>query len=245
MRQSDIKELLKEASENILSIEKQIVIARQNPDITEILKVKIKSTLEHQRSCLDYCAKDIFDIIVKFSLTYSDVQKYKNRIYFPYGKTYDDFYSSLSRNRFKKLPDLNRYVYELIESIQPYKANNDWLINLCNYSNTNKHNQLNSQDRKDSKIININGISAIKIDSKFKGKINLSNCTFNGKKIQKIYGNSKNISIITDTPDIPIQLINETEFAFEGTDINILVLVKTAQHEISNFQDKLYRLLTD
>lgn len=65
MRKSDIEELLSEVEEIVASLETQKSKANTNSGILEISKPKVKSALEHLRSCLDYAAHDIYDFLYK------------------------------------------------------------------------------------------------------------------------------------------------------------------------------------
>ena len=134
LRQQDIKSLLAEVNENISIIEQEIKKVISDKSIKEILKPKVKTCLEHLRSCLDFCAHDIYEIILQPILGTPN-----RRFYFPYGSSYEEFYSSLCKNKFKQLIRHNEKIYDLIESIQPFRLKNNWLLDLCKSTNYNKH----------------------------------------------------------------------------------------------------------
>lgn len=239
MRQQDILELLQKVNENISLIEHEIKKASQNETIKEIFKAKIKASLEHLRSCLEYCAQDIYDIIIKPTLNPTDKDK---AIYFPYGKTQEIFYSSICKNHFKQLPDINNDIYQLLESIQPYKSHSEWLTNLCIFTNLNKHNKLQRQDRSDSKNLIIENINIAKIAKGAKGKMSFKNCYFNGKKINHLIISDSACTV--DNPSkVKVEFIKWADFTFVDTNINILSFLKDSHSNIMRFQSDFYKLL--
>jgi hypothetical protein len=61
MRQSDIVELLDEVQEILAFLDSQIKSTYTETTVLEISKPKVKASLEHLRSCLDYAAHDIYE----------------------------------------------------------------------------------------------------------------------------------------------------------------------------------------
>ena len=135
---SDIEEILKEVEEVISTISALYENAKKDSTVTQISKAKIKSALEHLRSILDYCALEAYLHVY---------EKKPGKIYFPYAKNEVLFDTYLAKN-FKSLPQKNKKIYELIASLQPHVSGSNWLIDLCEYTNTNKHNNLTPQIKK-------------------------------------------------------------------------------------------------
>ncbi|WP_219913189.1 hypothetical protein, partial [Bacillus paranthracis] len=65
MRYDDIKELLDEVEESLLVIKNKYEEVTLSKDVQEIAKPKILATMVQLRSCLDYCMKDINEIVLK------------------------------------------------------------------------------------------------------------------------------------------------------------------------------------
>jgi hypothetical protein len=239
MRQQDILELLQETSESINLIELEIKKVSKNENIKEVLKAKVKTSLEHLRSCLEYCTQDIYELIIKPIIP----SKKNKAIYFPYGKDYNDFYASLCRNSFKKLSVLNNEIYQLLESIQPHKLNSNWLVDLCVITNYNKHNKLRHQNRINSKLIKAGNINIAKIVDGAKGKIIFNNSSLNGIKINRLEIDCEHQQIYTDNNRIKVEFIKWADFTFSNTDINILIFLKYSLSRILEFQSDLYKIL--
>ena len=88
---------------------------------------------------LEYSAQDIW-------FSFNNKNK---KLYFPYGKTEALFHANVKRN-LPKLGDNNPNVLHLIQSLQPFNCGDDWLAELCDQTNFNKHNKLGKQVRKNS-----------------------------------------------------------------------------------------------
>lgn len=270
MRRPDIEELFKEVNEYLDLIKKQYKDAISDRNKKEILKPKVKSSLEHLRSCLDYLAHDLYDFIYKPNDGLTKVErenKVYKKLYFPYGIDSQVFRRSVGKvlcNLYRK----NRYVYELLESVQPYKSSSKWLVNLCLENNHIKHNNLRAQKRIDRNYFYILGGAIevilnkgneigeptefnlknniytgkgpfITIENKNDVILNIENENVNGR----IYNGRYYISDLAD--DIIIQdehyLINWVDFVFEGTDISILRLIETSLKEVQNLTIKFYK----
>lgn len=243
MRLNDIRELLQDVEDNIKLIEKEYQKALTDKDIQQVMKVKVKSSLENLRSCLDYCAHDIYDIIYK-AIDYKSIGELERlKIYFPYGETDVNFKASVGRT-FKRLKTVNSQVYVIIESIQPFKCNNNWLVELCRITNNIKHKELIKQQRMDTKSLNINGINLIKYEGTVVN-ITMSGNTFNGKKQQSDII-IKNSEVVSDLNDIGLEafFINWVRFTFNNTNIDVLKLLKISYSEIKRMIDDLYSILS-
>ncbi len=235
-RYDDIIALLIDAGQNIMVIELTIRQARYDLSVREILKPKIKSTLEHFRSCLDYCALDIFEQLI------SNECVDDKKIYFPYGKNEEIFRKQVKKNLTDTLISSYPDVYLLIESIQSYKLGNAWLEDLCCRTNNMKHNSLSSQERADGIAIQADDFAYIKAD-------NTSTVILDHVKLEDNFVNSFTYDKGHTLSDYDftlteIKIDNWTEFRFEGTNICVLDFVKKVHRSISDFITQLYRLLS-
>jgi hypothetical protein len=242
LRLTDIEELLIETSGNIKIIESEYKKANDDRNIQSILKPKVKSSLEHLRSCLDYMAHDIyFFIYLKNDKTIKE-EKTKQKIYFPYGRNENDFKSSLGR-MFKNLYIINKNIFLLIESIQPYKSNNSWLADFCDITNTMKHSELLKQKRHDKEAIKVLNSIYIEDFKNVKSGI-ISGNIINGirQKTNIVINNGEIVSNLSDAGD-DIKIYNWTTFQFDNIDTDILVFLKLAYSNISTFKCNLYKLI--
>ncbi|EHK2365380.1 hypothetical protein ACV3Z6_01310 [Clostridium perfringens] len=231
MRDNNIKEILEETKVNIDEIRSKYLDAIKDDSIKEALRVKVKNCLENLRSCLDYMACDIYEKY--YSLN-------SKKIYFPYGKKPQNFRANLGNN-FKKFKDKNGDVYALVESVQPYKCNDTWLVDLCNLTNINKHDNLSSQRREDYHRYNIQGIGLFQMNNQ--GTVIMRNNIVNGiPQGSDIVIKGKDI--LTDGKiNLDIIRIDWVEFKFENTNIDVLKLLNKAYKEIFKLSKKIYEII--
>lgn len=236
LREEDISALLAEVNSNISTIEEEIEKVISDKSIKEVLKPKVKSCLEHLKSCLDFCAHDIYELILQPILGVP-----KGNIYFPYGRTFEDFFRALNNNKFKQLRRYSEAVYTLVESIQPFKAKNDWLIDLCSSTNYNKHDRLGNQERADGLILGTGTSPIIKVDDK--SSVTFVDCRFDNKEVNKLTIDKGEVETDADLDKLGLYIISWVDFTFKDTGINILNLLKESNKYINEFQTKLYNLL--
>ncbi len=232
MRKADIALLLEDVEQNIFLIESERQKAVNDSTIQAILKPRVKSCLEHLRSCLDYCAKDVYTTVIDTNP--------KKRVYFPYGEQYEKFKSNLDKN-IGNLEKTNKDIYDLIESIQPFRTGDNWLLVLCNATNENKHSQLISQNRVDRVNLEQDGYTYISFPKGL--KININNCSFGDTSIESLeITDGKASSSINDTN---LNLINWTDFMFYDFNVSVIDFLKKAHCSISKFQENLYNILKE
>jgi len=234
-RHQDILDLLLDVHDIITQLESAIKKAGRDNAIKEVIRPRIKSALEHLRSCLDYCAADIYDIVLS-----PNMAKRPRKFYFPYGKIESDFYSSVENN-LPKLKELRNDIYLHLESIQPYKLHDDWLILLCNLANDHKHDRPKHQKRLDNMVISSNGHDLISMS---KGStIVMQNCTLDSTQIGLLIADGSHVFSDTDYRRSGVQVGIKTDFMFSGTDISVINLLRQSHKNISAFIEKLYSLM--
>lgn len=211
MRCEDIDSLLEEVKEYIELIEGKYKEAKEDNSIKYVFKPKVKSSLEHLRSCLDYCAQDIYD---KYCVAGN------KKIYMPYGRIENDFKSAVG-SYFGDLKKTNSNIYNLLESIQPYRNRNSYIVTLCELCNYNKHNNLSDQQR-------VN-----KGESSIYCQCIVVNKDCDPKEIDE-----------EDYLGLAVENINWTEFRFVDKDIDVLELIKGSLSQIKKFKEDLYKILT-
>jgi hypothetical protein len=138
-RLADIHELLNQVEVDLSVLEAEVEAAKGGNDIETLPRVLVKSCLEHLRSALDYAAHEVAE-------KYLGLNADEKKIYFPYGKTEEEFQKSLNRN----LPGISEDLRTIIESLQPHRSGAEWLLELCEHTNFNKHRALTRQERKQS-----------------------------------------------------------------------------------------------
>ncbi|MBH0040926.1 hypothetical protein I6F54_00650 [Pseudoalteromonas sp. SWXJZ10B] len=232
-RQSDINELLAESFELLQQIEEGYAGAKNNEEIIQIAKPKVKSCLEHLRSCLDYIATDLSGI--------TNSSKTPRDIHFPYGKDRKIFIKSLNRN----LPDLSSNYQEIIENIQPHTSGDKWLLHLCKTVNFNKHTELQQQDRVNSDKSTTTVGNLVRMEGG--GNLTIGNIYINGEhknpKGPLVVTKDKPIKDIVDETglDIPIERKYEwVRFVLKGTALDVRELLSVSHSKITNLVSEIY-----
>jgi hypothetical protein len=136
-RQQDVLKVLDKANVLINGFERVYQNSKSTED--EIDNIDVTSCLTCLHNALNYIA-------VYLSTTIKDCKKKPKCIYFPYGRTQHDYLSMLQKN----LPGLDSQYHPIIESVQPHKCDDNWLIQLIKLNNINKHDHLSKYERKAS-----------------------------------------------------------------------------------------------
>ncbi|SHE59018.1 hypothetical protein [Chryseobacterium takakiae] len=222
MTKKDIEELLEHCSNKIEEIKKSETIS----------KVDVKNILENLRSSLEYCAQYI---------NYTVYNK-KSKIYFPYGKTEDQFKKSINRN-FLSLKKKNPKIYKFIEDLQPHILNDNWLVIMCEATNEAKHNNaLNIENQIDvhKKItVDIPGVIYIP-DARavtFKGNY------IDDKPIDDFVINNDTIEITKKglvTPQFNFEIVENKTFLLKDYQCDLIQLLEKSLKSIREFSNNLY-----
>lgn len=223
-----MEELLVEIEENIEKIKGYNQIANYDNTIKVLLRPKVKSTLEHLRSCLDYMLHDIDDYYAKEN---NDLPREK--IYFPYKPSKKDFQNYMKKD-FPNLNIQNYTLYKIIEHTQVHKCKDNWMHDLCKLTNDNKHDNLLEQNRVDDAQVNI-GNGAILL--KNCDNVIINNSSFNGQVMKNF--RMKNNSIETDRPDL-VDYINWANFTFLKSGKNIIELLEKSYSNVFDLKNQIY-----
>lgn len=130
----DIAAVLDDAHEQISALQTLHDEALDKGAVRPRFRARIKSVLEQERSALDYLAVEI----TKRHGTP------KGRIYYPFAQSAQDFPKEMTR----KMPGVAAAapkVATAIEKWQPYQSGMDWLQDLNQLANEQKHNRLTLQ----------------------------------------------------------------------------------------------------
>ncbi|MCA0173081.1 hypothetical protein, partial [Bacillus sp. RAR_GA_16] len=175
MRKMHCEALIEDLEEMILEIKNKIDLHVQSSE-SEVIIPRVKSFLEHNRSVLEYCANDAFELLVSEKNRTKKLKSRNNNVYFPYGETEEKF----DRNFNNNLPGLsqqNHPIYILISSLQDFNRRDDkkFLNYMCRVTNKNKHDQLSTKERISEKTVNIGNLI-----SSTNSSITISGGTYNG-----------------------------------------------------------------
>ncbi|MBJ6888880.1 hypothetical protein [Vibrio cholerae] len=226
MYNEDIKELLEHSKKEVNAI------AEQSKQGT-INKIAVKNVLENLRSILDYHSQDILNVLkAKVSN-----KKLPNKVYFPYGQKENHFKISVKNN----LPSLNEVLpeaYQLLESIQPFKSKDNWVVDLCSLTNEAKHNNLSKT--KKQKSVSIRQGNFIHIDGAT--NVVLENNYVNGQRLDDVYvNNNHEVRIVKHSGTTLITENNKIKF--DGKEIEVAPFLRQCHSKIEQFSSELSQIL--
>lgn len=224
MRKDSILELIEEAEDTY-----QIISNHK-----KISKPKVKSILEHLRSCLEYAVQDI-------NLRLSKPQS-KDRLYFPYGKTLEKF----EEVAHKKLPLLKIELPELYEEIivlHDFKEDDSWLKTLCDLTNHTKHDN-SIQIAHDSEVVKsisvfAGGMGLIQVASGT--KVTWSGNIVNGKTTDDFILDQDNL-MVTKKGEVSVdfKITKDRKILIGDNALDLLPFLRNSIDYIEVFINKLY-----
>lgn len=145
LRASSIEALLKRASADASTLRGAYEASLHAKQVSDELRVQIKSIFENLRSCFDYMARDIFD-------SKCSGGKKPNRLYFPIRKSALEFQQAITSD-FPGLAEVAPLVVAELKAIQPY--NDPWLSKFNKLNNHNKHQDLVEQTRIEARHVKV------------------------------------------------------------------------------------------
>jgi hypothetical protein len=245
MRKNNVIALLEHAANdlsgsNLENIEQQYKQSLDDKTIPTSLQIDVKNFMENLRSAMDYMANDIYENVIMPARTKAGEKEIKD-IYFPYGKTENDFKSGLGSN-LPKIQSLSPAIYTAIESIQPHKCGDDWLYQFCRILNEKKHDTLTPQKREEKRSLKLDFPGGAGISIPPGGSIS------GGGMIQSGTGKVilNNDSISGDSParntsgGVAQTVIRWVSFKFADTDVEVLPLLKKALKNIEQLSKSIY-----
>jgi hypothetical protein len=241
MRKDNVIALLDHASNDLKNIEQQYEQALSEKKIPTSLQIDVKNFMENLRSALDYMAHDIYEVIIKPERDNTGAKAIE-KIYFPYGKTENDFKSGLG-SRLPNLQSLNPNIFAIIETIQPHKCSDAWLYEFCRIVNEKKHDTLSPQTKTERQTM-----TASAGDASVTMPINSPNFSVHqGQNVKVTLGGVpvrfSNQGIEPLAPGLERTITTWVSFQFAGTNIQVLPLLKKALEEITTLSSKIYKEL--
>lgn len=144
-RTASIEALLKKATADFIELKTAYNSSLHEKHVRDDLKISIKNVFENLRSCLDYLAQDTFDTLCAGA-------RKPDRLYFPIRPTAPEFAQAMSKY-YPGLQAAAKTVYDLLESVQPYR--DPWLGQFNKLNNHNKHQDLVEQTRTEARHVTV------------------------------------------------------------------------------------------
>jgi len=232
-----IKMLLNDVSRVCDKLHGEYENAKKDSSVKQIMFPAVKSSLEHLRSCLEYCAQEIGD-------RYCGPMR-KGKRYFPYGKNQSIFEARISEN-LALLKKTKPSIYRLILGLQPFSAGDKWLSELCDLTNTAKHIRPLTFDRENSKE-NVTRVLNGLLGITEKASLTFDGLTIRGKQGSRTFHEAVTINGSESESDIrqklsPFSVNREYEnvkFKFTGSPEDALDLIKRSHCHINIFVENL------
>lgn len=239
-RKNDTQALLDAASEQHKQIAAGYESALRNKSLD--LRVPVKNAMENLRSALDYMAHDIYEACCQPKRAANGLPDPKN-IYFPYGRTENDFKSGAGRS-LPALDTASPLVYKLLVSIQPFTCGDDWLYQLCSILNEKKHDRLTEQVRTETQTHTVQNRQG----STMTIPVNNPNAKVISKpgavEIFGVPAEFREDGIYTaPSPDLQHIRTIWVGFLFAGTDVNVIGLLNKAVTGVTKIAEELYKLI--
>lgn len=226
MRKTSIDELLEDVKETYQTISSYKKISRP----------KVKSILEHLRSCLEYAAQDVN---AKLSTP-------KARFYFPYGETLTKLEESAQKN----LPLLRAErpeIFDEIKKLHNFDNNNSWLKIFCDLTNYTKHKDgldiKSDQEVVNSVLVSAGGVNLLRASGQ-SSNIVFKGCRVNGVLMDDFIVNNGSVEV-TKKGDIPInfRITKDRKILIGENQMDLLPFLDTCITNIDSFIKTLYEKL--
>jgi len=242
MRNDQVRALLEHAEARIKEIEEQYSQALDSSSIPPSLQIDIKNYMENLRSALDYIAHDVYEQLVAPHRSTSGLSEV-TKVYFPYGKTENDFKSRVGAH----LPELAKLaprVYGTLESVQPHRTGDNWLHDFCSILNEKKHDALTAQAREEKRGLKIDiGGAQIRMPP----GASISGSGLIGTSSGEVLLEAETVS--GDSParnirgDVKQTVVRWVSFKFADTGIDVLPLLKKALTGVRGLSGGVYKEL--
>jgi len=232
---SDIQALLDHALNDLEKIKTEYKKSLNEKEISPSLRIAIKNCLENVRSSLDYLGNQIFE---------ENCNRANSKTYFPIFSKDKISFEKFMGKYFPDLKKSNSKLYAKLESIQFYnnKNENEWMKDLVDLVNENKHRKLSPQKKVEKKELNISsGKVGIKIGDNASIRMGSGTSIRMGGKT--IYGgqtlSADNPNIRTD-PGVDVKRIIWIDFQFDELQKSVIPtiseIIDGAQKLVNNFK---------
>lgn len=242
MRKDQVDALIEHAKTAFERIEEQYNEALEETTIPSSLQIDIKNYMENLRSALDYIAHDIYEQRIAPHRA-STGKPEISRIYFPCGKTENDFKSGVGSS-LPELRNVSPNLYDTLEAIQSYKVGDNWLFDFCGILNEKKHNTLSPQKKGEKRGLNIDfGGARIRMGP----GSSISGTGFIGTGTGGVQLQGDTIS--GDSPahrtsgKVKQTIIRWISFRFADTGVEVLPLLRKALTGIEGLSNDVYQKL--
>lgn len=208
----------------------------------EIKVVKVKSILEHLRSCLEYFANDTYKIITTQKTA-------RLNVYFPYKypQKINDFFTKV----LKVAPGEFASLFDLITSIQDYHSGDNWLVMMCNLTNDAKHRQpipLDSQEVIKKTAVSVGNLKLFDILGPTKNvTIDIGRVRSNGMVVHGLKWKDGNLTTQNTNHQnaVNICITRKNEIRFHGHDYEVIPFLDKCLNHLKEFIPKAYAILDE
>ncbi|MBE3798523.1 hypothetical protein HJ183_23815 [Vibrio parahaemolyticus] len=134
------------------------------------------------------------------------------------------------------LPD----AYHLLESVQPFKSKDNWIVDLCSLTNEAKHNNLSKT--KHQKSVSIKQGNFIHIEGAT--DVVLENNYANGQRLDDVYvNNDHEVRVVKHSGTTLITENNKIKF--DGKEVEVAPFLRQCHSKIEQLSSELSRILRE
>jgi hypothetical protein len=211
--QEDIKSQIDRAQELLQELKNACMADLQKKDVSGKTKNLSQEVLTKVKHLLD---QSIYKFYEKYySSNLSELEKKSVKVYFPIVSKKEDLKSVFGRAKMNNIETSYEKFYKLIDSLQPYNHDYEWLKYLSKYA-SDRHIKLTPQIKTVTKKVTIScGDSSVSWGPGVKFRQDVS---VMGVPIDK----STQVPIPNKVTEMKIE--NWVSFLFEGSNINVLWL---------------------
>ncbi|QSX36495.1 hypothetical protein [Shewanella sedimentimangrovi] len=214
-------------SDLLIHTKSEIELLTQQSNNGEINKVSLKNILENLRSILDYHSEDISIKLKEKQISVPD------KVYFPYEQRENHFKKSIDKN-LPKLKKINNNLYTVIENAQPFKAHDNWIIDLCSLTNEAKHNHLSKTENQ--KSVTVRQGNFIHIEG---GRnITLYNNYANGVRLDDVFvDNNGEVNIVKHSDTTLV--IEKHRIMFDGKSVEVIPFLNKCHEKMTTLTENI------
>ncbi|QKJ51593.1 hypothetical protein G9396_15455 [Providencia rettgeri] len=200
----------------------------------DIKPVKIKASLEHLRSALEYVTNDTFDSVSPTRRTNRD------NIYFPYGKR--QFINDFFEKKLRLINFQSTRLYLLFNSIQDYTSDNDGLVMMCKLTNQIKHQKpanLNKEEVVTGASFSAAGFPIAKVEG-IGSSLSIGKIVLNGEEYQGFSYNKGVVNFSDRGLPINMVLTKDKKIKFHGTEYEVIPFIDKCLIKVEDFVHAVY-----
>lgn len=249
MRNESIQELFDCCEENLNYLLNIVKKSYTDPSIKSLVRPKVMDTLNSLNSILEYSHRDVFESLIK-NERYIEFKKQRgekipnidNKLNLPVCGTEISYVKFINRNH-KYLKVIFPKIFEHLKTIHPFYAGENWFRDLKNLNNRNKHHDLSTQKRLDTKNLSIGRGGMLLGNISNMENVVIKNATIDGRRLSHLRVNKGEVDIHEKDDELEIVVSDTVRFFIDKVDV--VQLIDFSILNVKQFTEQLYVLIRD